>query len=125
MTWILRNNSFKQSPLDAEIIACTKKDVIILSIKKLGLFWGLAIISILIPILHFVLVPAFLLAGVYAFSSQFKNTHHLTKGGGTCPGCNKFFSIKNINFFEGKKISCELCMEQLAIEKAVTGIPKS
>lgn len=125
MAWILRNNSFKQAPLDAEIINCTKKDVIILSIQKLGLFWGIAIISILIPILHFVLVPAFLLAGVYSFSSQFKNTHRLIKGGGICPGCNKFFPIKNINFFEGKKISCELCMEQLAIEKEITDTFKS
>lgn len=111
--WILRANDFKQNPLEVNIVPSSKKSVILLSLKKLGLFWGLAMVSILIPILHFVLVPAFLIIGVYAFLSQYKNTHSLHEGSSTCPACQGRFPIKNIYIYDSKKINCELCMEQL------------
>lgn len=116
MSWILRANDFKQSHLAVEVFSCEKKEMFLLSLKKLVLYWGLAAVSILVPLLHFILVPSFLLIGVYVFLSQYKNTYFLKKGTYTCPSCNHPSSLENIYFFAGKKVSCDLCMAQLVIE---------
>lgn len=116
MTWILRANDYRHATLGIRANPCTKKTVVILSLKKLTLFWGLAAFSIFIPILHFVLVPAFLIIGVYTFNTQYKNTHLLEDGTATCPACQKNFFIKASYIFEGKKLICELCMEQLTLK---------
>lgn len=115
MAWILRANDYKQAALVTPAITCKKNAVIFLSLKKLAVFWMLAAVSLLIPILHFVLVPAFFFIGIFMFMFQYKNTHMLEAGTGSCPTCLKNFSISEIYIFDGKKINCELCMEQLTL----------
>ncbi|MGZ3690219.1 MAG: hypothetical protein ACXVAX_01875 [Pseudobdellovibrio sp.] len=115
MPWMLRTNDFKKEILNLEIVPCTKNELVILSFKKLALFWGLAICSVFIPVLHFVLVPSFLIVGVVAFMKQYKNTHLIKGGIYICPECKRDFEMKPIYFMEGKKIDCSLCGTQLSI----------
>src|SRR5512140_1627824 len=37
------------------------------ALKSLGIFWGLAVVSVLVPIAHFVLVPGFFVLGIVLF----------------------------------------------------------
>ena len=117
MVWTLRTNDLKRELLVADILVCQKKYKINLGLKKLALFWGLAIVSIFIPVLHFVLVPAFLITGVVSFFNQFKHTHLINKGEYVCPSCKRDFQIKNIYFSDGHRLNCELCQTQLVIEE--------
>ncbi len=121
MPWSLRSNDFKSSSLKAKVTTCEKKDIILLSFKKLVLFWAVAVFCILLPLVHFVLVPAFVFVGIFVFLAQYKNTHFFSTGEFQCPGCNELNQPKNIYFFESKKLSCSLCGEQLVVLSDQTG----
>ncbi|PYO29680.1 MAG: hypothetical protein DMD73_00935 [Gemmatimonadetes bacterium] len=53
----------------------------------LGKWWGVALISVLVPVAHFVLVPSFLLYGVWQFFQRLGTAELATDARGTCPDC--------------------------------------
>lgn len=114
--WVLRTNDFKFFPFAGESIACTKNDLVLQSLKKLSLFWGIGFLCVFIPMLHFFLVPGFIIAGIYSFLKQYKNTHHLLAGSFRCPSCDETSEVKNLYFHEDSKISCSNCARQLTIK---------
>lgn len=71
----------------------------------------------LIPVLHFVLVPASLLIGVYLFYQfyKFKNSH-LQKNI-LCPDCRIELSLKARAFNWPIQIECQKCRSQIKIDK--------
>ena len=117
MTWKLKTNDFKESAISAAVLGCEKKKIFFLSIKKLVLFWSIAALCIFIPLLHFILVPAFFGLGIFSFLSQYKNKFYLAKADCQCPQCQKHFTLENFYFFDGKKLGCTNCMAQLRIEQ--------
>lgn len=119
MTWSLRTNDFKREPLNTVVTTPPKKDVIVISLKKLGFHWGIAVFCVFVPVLHFILVPLFLLIGVLSFTKQYKYKYQLTEARPLCPHCRNSFIIKNIYFSDGQKINCDLCQTQLVIEKQI------
>jgi hypothetical protein len=58
----------------AQIQEWNQKERLKRALKTLGISWGLAIVSVLIPLAHFILVPGFLLAGPFVTSPLQK--HH-------------------------------------------------
>jgi hypothetical protein len=71
----------------------TKQERTRRSFKALGFCWLLAVGAVLIPILHFVLVPTFLLAGPIAFFWVANQEDEISGGKGVCPECSKEFEI--------------------------------
>jgi hypothetical protein len=63
------------------------------ALKTLGIFWGLSAASVILPILHFFLVPGFFLAGVAMFFWIRSQSEVLLGGRGTCPECGKDFEV--------------------------------
>ena len=53
----------------------------------LGKWWGVAVVSVLIPVAHFVLVPSFLAYGVWQFFQGLGTVELVTGARGTCPDC--------------------------------------
>jgi hypothetical protein len=53
----------------------------------LGRWWGVALLCVLIPVAHFVLVPSFFLYGIYTFVQRFETTEQAADARGTCPDC--------------------------------------
>jgi hypothetical protein len=49
--------------------------------------WGLGIAAVFVPVLHFVLVPALLLAGPLVASFRWREQATVLSVRGTCPGC--------------------------------------
>ena len=76
MNWIARANDFKQNPINGTAEVCSKKTLLVQAVKKVGLFLGLAMVSLFIPLLHFILVPAFLLLGALASGNVGQGAHH-------------------------------------------------
>ncbi|HED39331.1 MAG TPA: hypothetical protein ENJ13_02750 [Chromatiales bacterium] len=63
------------------------------AIKMLALMWGLAIITLFIPLAHFVLVPGFLIAGPVIAYKRYQMAQHPSKADGECPTCKQPLSI--------------------------------
>lgn len=60
----------------------------------LGLTWLLAALTVLIPIAHFVLVPALLLAGPVLAWMRYRVTERNERVIGACPSCGKEFTLE-------------------------------
>lgn len=87
------------------------------AIKALLICWFIAAFCILVPILHFVLVPAFLLVGVFMFFHQMSVTTHLISGSVRCPSCQNEMSLKPMAFDWPKREICTNCRSDLTLEK--------
>lgn len=91
--------------------------------KRLAVLWGLAVVSVLIPIAHFVLVPGLLIAGPIAAYLRFRQESGVLGGEGSCPFCGKTMTIDDHPdewpFFE----TCEACHDPARIEKPEVAAP--
>jgi hypothetical protein len=67
MKIVLISDSDKFIELSSKLVPAPAKLKLQNGLKKFGLFFGLAVVSVFIPVLHFVLVPAFLILSVAAF----------------------------------------------------------
>lgn len=85
----------------------------------LGLMWGLAGVSIFLPILHFVLVPGFLLAGPLVAILQFTETRRIKSMKGSCPRCKVDRDFPLELRFNGKRsFTCDGCGNLIGLEQA-------
>jgi len=86
--------------------------------KALGLMWGLAIASIIVPFAHFFLVPAFLVAGpiVAYFIGRQRST--VLGGTGKCPACDAPFVIGKCTEAWPIDDVCEKCRKPVRIDLA-------
>ena len=57
------------------------------AVKGLTVAWGAALVSIFIPVAHFLLVPGFALAGVFVFAKRTRAGDVTESIHGTCPHC--------------------------------------
>jgi hypothetical protein len=90
------------------------------SLRGIGIFvvWFLiAAVSILIPILHFILVPLFLLIGVAHAFSRAATVSIVKEGSGTCPECGAPFTIVSRALRWPFSEVCDGCSRQLQISE--------
>jgi len=59
------------------------------ALKGLGTFWAAALGSVFIPVAHFLLVPSFLLYGIYTFFERLNADKIVVIAEGMCPDCGK------------------------------------
>jgi hypothetical protein len=57
------------------------------ALAALGKWWGIAVLSVFIPVAHFILVPSFLAYGAWQFFQRFGTAELATNARGTCPDC--------------------------------------
>jgi len=57
------------------------------ALAGLGKWWGIAVLSVLIPVAHFVLVPSFLAYGAWQFFQRLGTVELVIDARGTCPDC--------------------------------------
>ncbi len=85
--------------------------------KTLGILWGLAVISVFIPIAHFVLVPLFLIAGPIGFAFVFNSENSILGGIAPCPDCKQEFDIVKSKVEWPQKDICSHCRHSVIINK--------
>ena len=87
----------------------SSQESLVKALKSLGVCWAVAALCILVPILHFVLTPAALLAGPVAAAIVYAKTQKLPKklsGSVVCSHCNTSTTF----LFENAKPSLyEMC----------------
>ena len=57
------------------------------ALEGLGKWWGVALLSVFIPVAHFVLVPSFLLYGMWQLCQRLGTAELATDAHGACPDC--------------------------------------
>ena len=85
------------------------------AVKGLAGLWGAMVVSVFIPIAHFVLVPSFLFVGVWQFVRRLK-TGALVRGAhGRCPDCGaeQDFEFSGARF--PQSVACASCHRGLTL----------
>jgi hypothetical protein len=77
--------------------------------KALGICWGIGALCILVPVLHFFLVPTALLVGVGMAYRQFFLHYKLISGSLICPKCAKQLPVSDKPFNWPQNVKCPSC----------------
>ncbi|NOY63425.1 MAG: hypothetical protein GXP10_09815 [Gammaproteobacteria bacterium] len=64
------------------------------AVKTLAIMWGIALVTLFIPLAHFVLVPAFLIMGPILAVKRYKLAEVVEKATGACPKCGDDMTIE-------------------------------
>ncbi len=80
--------------------------------------WGLAVASVLLPAVHFVLVPAFLIAGPVLGIQRARQKSGVLGGEGPCPSCGERMDIDSHPDDWPLFDACAACQAQVVVEKA-------
>ncbi len=111
----IMTNDFKKASFQGQVIESSQQEKIKASLKKMLMFWGFALISLFIPVFHFVLVPLFLLLGIGFFFYQMKQSHSIDNLSFNCPACGKENKIKKMHFKDEARFRCQSCSVQLIL----------
>lgn len=79
--------------------------------KALFLFLGLGIVSVILPLVHFFLVPGFLLASPFAYRWAKQQSGVLANLDGPCPFCEKPLAYKGGGLQWPLRFGCPSCGE--------------
>jgi predicted transporter len=99
----------------AEIRRFTPPEIFRNVAKTLSIFWGIALFTVLIPGLHFVLTPSFFGIGIYLARKKQKTKMQIITGQVPCPKCKEAIKLKKADFSEGHSVICQLCVTSVKI----------
>ena len=85
------------------------------ALKTLGLTWGLAVGAVLIPLMHFILVPSLLIAGPALAYYQYQQQSAILGGTTECPKCGVTFEIVKSRERWPLKDVCSKCFTNVVI----------
>jgi hypothetical protein len=85
------------------------------ALKSWGLFWGIGLFCVIIPLAHFILVPSFLLAGPIVAFFVYNQTDVILGGTGTCPDCGKPFKVARMKIQWPLNDICSECHSAVKI----------
>ena len=114
------------TPARVEILTLSPVD----RIKRAAVIFGAALlgtaIAILIPLVHFVLVPAALVLGTVFALLRLRQREIFRSAGGRCPFCSTEQSFTVMGRFKlPKKLYCSSCRRQLMLNEPTTEPPHS
>jgi ribosomal protein S27AE len=80
------------------------------TLAGLGMFWGLALASVFIPVAHFVLVPTFVVGGIVMAVKRAREDRRLLRVRGACPRCGAVQDLQpGGRFVDGRSFDCPKC----------------
>jgi len=105
------------APGTATIVEQTPGERTLRTLSGIGMFWALALGGLFIPVAHFVLVPAFLIAGIVMGIKRSREDRRLLAVSGACPRCGieQRFRVGG-RFFDGRAFGCPRCHNNLRVE---------
>lgn len=86
--------------------------------KMLGALWGVGVLSVFVPILHFVLPPIFFLLGLTFGFLVWRTKSEILEGEISCPNCKKVMRLQRLDEDWPFEKRCEGCSFTLRIKKA-------
>lgn len=86
--------------------------------KALAGFWGAMVVSVFIPVAHFVLVPSFFIIGIWQLFRRLKTAELVRGAHGRCPDCGteQDFELGSARF--PQSVTCGSCHRGLTLAAA-------
>ncbi len=114
---IIQDNFGKSHNLKNQPLFLNYNDRVKRGLKAAGFNFLLALVSVFIPVLHFFLVPLFLLLSIYQGFSKFKQTRCINLNEEVCPVCANTLG-SGLGFMEGDRLrtTCNACRSKLVIQ---------
>ena len=89
------------------------------ALTGLAVCWGLAVISIFIPVAHFLLVPGFALLGIWLFVRRMRTGEIVTNMRAPCPDCGAQQTFETGSGWKlPKRVACSRCSRTLTARAA-------
>jgi len=112
-------NASNGSALDAEVqkVHLPAGERLARAGKRLGILWGAAIVCLFIPIVHFLLVPLFLITGLALAIVAFLGSIRIIGSELICPDCKNTFNLPETRESWPIDYSCPRCTRYLWIER--------
>ena len=107
--------SNRQSTGEAEVAELSTSERLGRASLRGGIFTAVAVVCVLVPMLHFVLVPGFFITAIVAFIVTFRQTHLIESIRGTCPACSQPIEFTRLKFLPLLKESCPKCRHVLKL----------
>jgi hypothetical protein len=86
------------------------------AVAGLGQWWGVGLVSVFIPVAHFVLVPSFLLYGAWQFVYRLGTTELATGARATCPDCHTAQALELAARWRAPQpVTCRACHRGLRL----------
>jgi hypothetical protein len=86
--------------------------------KGLGACWGLALVTLFIPVAHFFLVPGFLISGLVIAARWSGQTRTYVDVRARCPACEQESDFKvQGKFLLPKETNCQACRARVILEE--------
>ena len=103
-------------PVQAVIIEQAPGQRFARTLTGLGMFWGLGLASVFIPVAHFVLVPTFVVAGIVMAVKRAREDRRLVLVRGACPRCGAVQELRpGGRFLDGRSFDCPNCHGNLTL----------
>ncbi len=99
-----------------QVLFWSKKERTLRALKFGGMCWGAAVISVIFPLVHFVLVPGFLLAGPIVVYLVMRQESVIVGGEGTCPRCKAALPIARTSYRFPFSDLCTQCQSSVKVE---------
>jgi hypothetical protein len=111
----------KETVTEVSIRDLTIKERALSALKWLGVFWGVMLAFVPIPMVHLVMVPLFFLIGPIAAVIAFQVKRRVGKSGVgdssvVCPLCGKPVDLSGQRIRERFKDRCPSCLNDLYVE---------
>jgi len=107
---------YPSQPATAVIIEQTPAQRFARTLAGLGMFWGLALAGLFIPVAHFVLVPTFVTAGIIMAVKRAREDRRLVLLRGACPRCGADQEFKpGGRFASERSLDCPKCHGNLTL----------
>lgn len=114
---------FDQPPCPAtlEVTRYDHRQRVVRAVTALAACWGMAAVAILIPVLHFLLVPALFLAGPFFAYRRLHELATVTRIRGTCPACGRPIDHTGREPWKALlRLDCEHCHRRVVLESMLS-----
>lgn len=104
---------------DFKVLKLTPKERLRKSIQIFLVFFIAALISILIPVLHFFSVPVLILMSLILSIKKYNEVASMEVQGFKCPQCQSEFSTLKASWtkkYEATRVHCAECRGQISLE---------
>lgn len=105
--------------VELRVEALPRKERLKTALRRLGIAWGLALLAVMVPLLHFVLVPGLLLAGpIFALLSTRRSVRLVVGQVVPCTKCSAPILIDGEHLGWPARLDCPGCGAALTATRA-------
>jgi hypothetical protein len=115
---LLKTIAGKENKDSIELIHWTPPQRTVRALKMLGMFWGFAVLAVFLPIVHFVLVPTFLILGPIMAYGTYKQDAGIVAKNLICPECGETLKVSAQKMKWPLLLTCDNCKTRVYLHKA-------